>query len=91
MRIEAYSQVHQIYQSGKVNKARQTGNMSHTDQLQFSSLGKDIGVAQAAIAAAPDVREELIAPVRAQIQNGSYSVDVSTFADKLLQKFEEMR
>jgi len=91
MRIEAYSQVHQIYQSGKVSKSRQMGNASHADQLQFSSLGKDIGVAQAAIAAAPDVREELIAPVKAQIQNGSYNVDVGTFADKLIKKFEEMR
>ena len=91
MRIEAYNQVHQIYQAGKVNKTRQTGIVSHTDQLQFSSLGKEIGTAQAALAAAPDIREELTAPIKAQIQNGTYSVDNASFAAKLLQKYEEMR
>ena len=91
MRIEAYNQVHQIYQAGKVNKTRQTGSVSHTDKLQFSSLGKEIGTAQAALAAAPDIREELTAPIKAQIQNGTYSVDNASFAAKLLQKYEEMR
>lgn len=91
MRIEAYSQVHQIYQPGKVSKTRQAGGASHTDQLQFSSMGRDIGVAQAAIAAAPDVREELTASIKSQVQNGTYSVDTDTFADKLLKKMEGMR
>ena len=91
MRIEAYNQVHQIYQASKVNKTRQTGSVSHMDQLQFSSLGKEISTAQAALAAAPDIREELTAPIKAQIQNGTYSVDNASFAAKLLQKYEEMR
>lgn len=91
MRIEAYNQVHQIYQTSKVNKTRQTGNVSRTDQLQFSSLGREIGTAQAALAATPDIREDLTAPIKAQIQNGTYSVDNASFAAKLLQKYEEMR
>lgn len=90
MRVEAYNQVHQLYQPGKVNKTRQTGNASRTDQLQFSNLGKDIGTAQSAIAAAPDVREDIVAPIRTRVQNGTYSVDNATFAEKLLQKAGEM-
>lgn len=91
MRIEAYNQVHQLYQTGKVSKTHQTGSTSRTDQLQFSTLGKDIRVAQAAVAGAPDIREDVTAPIKAQIQNGTYSVDNESFAEKLLQKFEEMR
>lgn len=91
MRIEAYNQVQQVYQPGKVGKTRQAGTASKGDQLQFSSLGRDIGTAQAAIAAAPDVREELTASIKAQVQNGTYKVDAGTFADKLLKKLEEMR
>lgn len=90
MRVEAYSQVHQLYQTSKVNKTRQTGNISHKDQLQFSNLGKDIGAAQAAISAAPDIREELVAPIRTRVQNGTYSVDNESFADKLISKFNEL-
>ena len=90
MRIESYNQIHQLYQTSKVNKTRQTGSTVRTDQLQFSTLGKDIGTAQAAIAAAPDIREDIVAPVRTQIQNGTYSVDNASFAEKLLQKASEI-
>ena len=91
MRIEAYSQVQQMYQTKKVNKAQQTGGVSHADQLQISSLGKDFQTAKAAVAASPDIREELVASVRTRVQNGTYQVDNGTFAEKLLKKYEEMR
>lgn len=90
MRVESYNQVHQLYQTGKVNKTRPVGSKSRTDQLQFSNLGRDIGSAQAAISATPDIREEIVAPIRTRVQNGTYSVDNATFAEKLLQKAGEV-
>ena len=90
MRVEAYNQVQQLYQAKKVNKTRQTGSASHSDQLQFSSLGKDIRAAQAAVAGAPAIREELTASIKAQVQSGTYKVDNASFADKLLKKRAEM-
>lgn len=91
MRIESYTQVQQIYQSKKVNQTQKASGTPHTDQLQISSFGKDIQAAKAALAGTPDVREERIASIKAQIQNGKYSVDNAAFADKLFQKYEEMR
>ncbi len=91
MRIEAYSQVQQLYQTKKVNKSRQSAGVSHADKVQISSLGKDFQTAKTAVAAAPDVREELISGIKARVQNGTYQVDNGTFAEKLLQKYEEMR
>ena len=91
MRIEAYNQAQQIYQAKKINQTQKTGTVSRTDQLQISSFGKDIQVVKAALAGAPDVREQLTAPIKAQVQNGTYSVDNATFAEKLLKKYEEMR
>ena len=91
MRIEAYSQVQQLYQTKKVNKTQQSGNVSYSDQVQISSLGKDFQMAKAAVAESPDIREELTTPIKAQIQAGTYQVDNATFAEKLLQKYEEMR
>ncbi|MBO4981809.1 MAG: flagellar biosynthesis anti-sigma factor FlgM [Lachnospiraceae bacterium] len=91
MRIEAYTQVQQLYRSQKVNRSQKTGSISHTDQVQISSLGKDFRTAKAAVASAPDIREELTAPIKAKIQDGTYSVDTGSFADKLLKKYEEMR
>lgn len=91
MRIEAYTQVQQLYQRQKVNKAQQAGSVARADEVQISSLGKDIQTAKAAVAAAPDVREDLIASIKTQIQDGTYSVETGSFAEKLLQKYEEMR
>lgn len=91
MRIEAYTQVQQLYQSQKVNKAQKTPGAGRTDEVQISSAGKDIQTAKAAVAAAPDVREDVIAPIRAQIQDGTYNVEAGSFAEKLLEKYEEMR
>ncbi len=91
MRIEAYSQVQQLYQAKKVNKTQQAGSVSRADQVQISSLGKDIQTAKAAVAASPDIREELTASIKTRVQNGTYQVDNASFAEKLLQKYEEMR
>ena len=91
MRIEAYSQVQQMYQTKKVNKTQQSVGVFHSDQVQISSLGKDFQTAKAAVSASPDIREELTASIKAKVQNGTYQVDNGTFAEKLLQKYEEMR
>ena len=91
MRIEAYTQVQQIYQSQKASKVQKTGNVAKSDKVQISSFGRDIQVAKAAVAGSPDVREELTAPIKAKIQNGTYEVSNTSFADKLLKKYEEMR
>ena len=64
MRIEAYTQVQQLYQSQKVSRTQKTQTASHTDRLQISSQGKDFQTAKAAVAAAPDIREELTATLK---------------------------
>lgn len=91
MRIQAYTQVQQLYQSQKVKSSKKTGGVAQTDKVQISSMGKDIQTAKAAVAGSPDIREELTAPIKARIQQGTYSVDNESFAEKLLKKYEEMR
>ena len=90
MRIEAYNQVHQLYQAKKVGNVREKSGVARKDQLQFSNLGREIGAAQTALAAAPDIREDLVAPIRTKIQNGTYHVDTESFAQKLMQKAAEL-
>ncbi len=91
MRIEAYSQVQQVYTTKKTNKAEAKRNVSFSDHLQLSSIGKDIQSAKAAVAASSDVRESVTAPLKARIQAGSYEVSTDSFAEKLFSKYEEMR
>ena len=91
MRIEAYNQVQQLYQAQKVNKTQKASSVHRADQVHISSIGKDIQTAKTAVAGSPDVREELIAPIKAKVQSGTYQVETGSLAEKLLQKYEEMR
>ncbi len=90
MRIEAYSQIQQVYGTGKVNKTAKTQKSnSISDTVKISSIGKDIQVAKQAVKEAPDVREDVTAPLKKAIQNGTYDVSGEDFADKLLAKLSE--
>lgn len=91
MRIEAYTQVQQLYQTQKTSKAQNAQKASFRDQLEISSAGKDIQTAKNAVMGAPDIREDVVAPIKEQIQNGTYEVDADSFAEKLFAKFQEMR
>lgn len=91
MRIEAYTQIQQLYQASKPQKTQTTKPASFMDQLQISSQGKDIQTAKSAVMNAPDVREDVVAPIKEQIQNGTYEVDAESLADKLFARFQEMR
>ena len=90
MRIEAYTQVQQLYNTKKPAKLQGKVQASAADRIQISSIGKDIQTAKNAVAAAPDIREELVAPIRSAVANGTYQVSAESFAEKLMQKYEEI-
>ncbi|MCR4617449.1 MAG: flagellar biosynthesis anti-sigma factor FlgM [Lachnospiraceae bacterium] len=90
MRIEAYNQVANVYQAQKVQKTQKTNAVAHaSDQISISSFGKDMQVAKAALANTPDIREDLTADIKKQVQNGTYNVSTESFADKLMAKFQQ--
>ena len=87
MRIEAYTQVQQIYNTRKPKATAQTGKASFTDALHISSAGKDFSTAKQAVAQASDIRKELVEPIKASIANGTYQVSADDFADRLMEKY----
>ncbi len=90
MRVEAYNQIMQVYGAQKLKKANAVKAAAYgKDAVEFSDRGIDLQTAKAAVAAASDVREELTAPLKEQIQNGTYEVSDESFADKLMAKLAE--
>lgn len=89
MRIGAYAQIQQLYNTKKPNQVQKKQAANFADQVQISSLGKDIQTAKQAIANTPDIREELTAPLQSKVQNGSYDVDSGDFAAKLLNAYKQ--
>ena len=91
MRIEAYTQVQQLYKTKKPAKTQIAKNTSFSDRLQISNIGRDMQIAKSAVAGSGDIREDVTAPIKARMQAGTYEVNAESFADKLLQRYEEMR
>ena len=79
MRIEAYTQVQKLYDTNKAKKAAVGSSVNVSDKLQLSSLGKDIQWAKKAVAESSDVREDVVAPIKARIQSGTYEVSADSF------------
>lgn len=90
MRIEAYTQVQQIYKTSKTDKSQRKPSAGATDHLEISSIGREYQVAKQAVAASGDIREEITAPLKSSIQAGTYRVEAGAFADRLLQKMKEV-
>ena len=91
MRIEAYSQVIQAYQTKKASAPKTTTATNFRDQLNISSVGKDIHTGKQAVNSVPDVREDLVNQIKARMDAGTYEVTPEQFADKMIQQYEEMR
>lgn len=92
MRIGSMSQIAQVYGAQSVKKNYKSSSInatSTTDQVSFSTIGKDMQVAKTALASVPDVREDKVNALRASIANGTYQVSAESFADKLMAAFEE--
>lgn len=90
MRIESYTQVQQLYNTKKPAKLQGKSKLTGFDQIQISSIGKDIQTVKNALAATEDIREELTAPIKTGIANGTYQVSGESFAEKLMKKYEEV-
>ncbi|MBQ8147401.1 MAG: flagellar biosynthesis anti-sigma factor FlgM [Lachnospiraceae bacterium] len=92
MRIDAYNQINQLYGVGKSKKTGKTGyasSVSTMDQVSFSSIGKDMQIAKAALAKTPDVRQDKVDALKTAIQNGEYNVSNESFAEKLMSAYAE--
>ena len=87
MRIDAYNQISQINGvNGKI-KTQATAKTTKSDKVEISSFGRELQVAKQAVKDAPDVREDLVAKFKKEIENGTYDVAGEDFADKLMEKF----
>ena len=91
MRIDAYNQVMASYKPqnvGQPKKTSQSASMGR-DQVQISNLGQDLGIAKNAVKESPDVREDLVAEMKAKygVEGKVPDVDIDDFADKLLSNF----
>lgn len=81
------NQIIQQYQRGeKVNQAAEPRTVapSAAEKVDISTLAKDIQKAKAVIAETPDVREERVQELKAQVDKGTYRVDSEKLAQAMV-------
>lgn len=87
MRVEAYNQIAQIYNSAKTSKVKGAQVSGKRDEVQISQAGRDYQVAKQAVAESSDIREDKVAQLKAEIESGNYKVEAGDFAAKLIEKY----
>ena len=86
IQIDAY--VKQVHDNKNAGPAAEQPEKStpKTDTVVISDAAKRIQEARTQLDEIPDVREDKVAELRNQIQNGTYQVDAEKTADKLLKE-----
>ena len=87
MRINNIANIYETYALQRAN-ARvgrgDNGGESRRDSLAVSSSARSFTAAFQAIINAPDMREDLVADIRAQVESGTYPLDASKIVDRIL-------
>lgn len=91
MRVEAYTQVAQVYKTSKVTKTNSTSAVEKRDEFIISQTGRDYKIAKQALADTPEVREDKVAELKSQIESGEYNVDAGDFASKLIATYNSLQ
>ncbi len=86
MRIDAYMQVNQVYNSSKLNKSDKRVAHSASDSLEISNFGKDYHIAKQAAKDVSDVREDKVQMFKEQLNAGTYNVSIEDIANSLVDR-----
>ncbi|MGD8883878.1 MAG: flagellar biosynthesis anti-sigma factor FlgM [Desulfobacterales bacterium] len=82
--IDSY--VNQVQDKDKVDATSEQPEKQQTkaDTVVLSDMAKTVQEAQTQLESIPDVREEKVAELREQVENGTYEIDAEKIADKML-------
>ena len=87
MRIDAMTEVSQLYQVNGTRKKTEKPASYSKDSVEISGFGRDLQIAKQAVAQAEDIREDKVQELKASMANGTYNVPMGALADKLLNGF----
>ena len=86
MRIDAYMQVSQLYNTNKAKKSVAAEKAGATDSLEISDFGNAYQVAKQAAAQGSSVREDRVKDIQDRLAAGTYNVSIEDVADRLAEQ-----
>ena len=86
IQIDAY--VNQVHDKNKVDPSNSKPDKaaSKTDTVVISDAAKRIQEIRNQLDAVPDVREEKVAELKNQIENGTYEINADKIAEKIIRE-----
>lgn len=90
MRIDSIASLYEAQiQQGAGSRVRQGeavsgGAKKGRDSFEMSPSGRSFSASLQAMLSTPDIRENVVADIRARIEDGTYAVDAFQIADKIL-------
>jgi len=84
LRASQIAGVGQTPQSSSVSQT--TPSATPAASVQLSAHAQALNVATAAVAAAPDTRDSLVASLKAQVDSGTYKVSGADVADQMVRR-----
>ncbi len=85
--VEAYLQKTQSSGEKAASPTARETSRPEKDEAVISQAARRLQEAQDAVRNAPDVRDDKVAAIKKQIEDGSYRVDTEALVDKLLSVF----
>ena len=83
MRIDAYMQVNQLYNTNKTKGKSKQEKTGSKDSLEISDFGNAYHVAKQAVSQGSDVRAERVREIQERLAAGTYTVSIEDVADKM--------
>lgn len=90
MRIDAYTQISQLYNTEKKNNVNQIIKTSKNDKVEISQQGRDYQIAKKAVTESSDVREDLVTKYKSEIESDTYDVSGNDFANRVIESYNKL-
>ncbi len=92
MKIQSNPNIQKImkaYGKSAPKTQKSEGVKFEEDKIEISSQAKEIQVAMKALKETPEIREDMVNDIRAQIKNGTYKPSSEDVAEKLLNRLSK--
>lgn len=83
MRIDAYMQVNQLYNTNKAKGKAKQEKAGTKDSLEISDFGNAYHVAKQAVSQGSDVRADRVKEIQEKLAAGTYNVSIEDVAEKM--------
>ena len=77
---------HMVIKTEGQDRASEVGRTKPADRVEISLKGKEIAELTSAINQLPDVRMDKVKEIKESIESGTYKIDPSRIAEKLLRE-----